>query len=127
MNDRRAHQVALVVDDEIFARLFAVQIFLDHGFTVLDAADATEGLDKLERNDDITVLFTDISMPGDLDGLDLVAQARALRPEIALVLTSGRVAPRADETPDGVRFLPKPYTAQGLLETIREIGSPVGQ
>ncbi|MDT9598303.1 response regulator [Sphingosinicella rhizophila] len=113
------HKVALVVDDETFARLFAVQIFLDHGFTVLEAADAAEGLATLDRNDDVAILFTDISMPGEMNGLDLIERAREMRPEITLLLTSGCVEPSRAERPEGVRFLAKPYTAHSLLEAIR--------
>jgi CheY-like chemotaxis protein len=113
--------VVLVVDDEVFARLFAVQIFLDEGFTVLEAADAEEGLEVLDGNDDVGLLFTDISMPGDMDGLGLVARVRSERPDVCLVATSGRVEPHVAELPQGGRFLAKPYTAHALMSTIREL------
>jgi CheY-like chemotaxis protein len=114
-------KVALVVDDEVFARLFAMQILLDEGFTVLEAADAAEGLDALDRNDDISLLFTDISMPGDLNGIDLVQRASGDRPDLALLLTSGRVQPSDGEIPTGGKFLPKPYTAHSLMAMIRDL------
>jgi CheY-like chemotaxis protein len=112
--------VVLVVDDEMFARLFAVQIFLDLGFTVLEAGSAEEGLDMLDRNDDVDLLFTDISMPGLMDGLELVRHVRAANPAIALLVTSGHVAPAADLLPDGTLFLAKPYTAHALMGAIAE-------
>jgi CheY-like chemotaxis protein len=111
--------VALVVDDEAFARLYAVQVLLDQGYFVLEAADAEEGLEVLDAQDDISLLFTDISMPGDLDGLDLVDRVRGIRPDIALVVTSGHSIPAGGRLPEGVRFLPKPYTAHALNEAIR--------
>ena len=114
-------KVALVVDDEVFARLFAIQILLDEGFTVLEAADAAEGLDVLERNDDVSVLFTDISMPGEIDGLGLVRKVREQRPGVALLVTSGVVEPPRGAMPPGGRFLAKPYTAHALMSAIREI------
>jgi CheY-like chemotaxis protein len=114
-------RVVLVVDDEVFARLFAIQIFLDEGFTVLEAADAEEGLEVLESNDDIGVIFTDISMPGPMDGLDLIARARDERPGVSFVATSGRVMPADELLPLGARFLPKPYTAYALMTAIREV------
>ncbi|HEY0446466.1 MAG TPA: response regulator [Allosphingosinicella sp.] len=119
-------KVALIVDDEVFARLFAAQILLDQGFIVLEAADAEEGLDVLERNDDVALLFTDISMPGEMDGIGLVSKVREDRPDVALLVTSGRVEPSAGDIPGGGRFLAKPYTAQSLMEAIRELESGGG-
>jgi CheY-like chemotaxis protein len=115
------HKIVLVVDDEVFARLFAVQVFLDEGFTVLEAADAEEGLEVLEHNDDVGLLFTDISMPGEMDGLDLIARVREERPGLSFVATSGQVVPADEMLPHGARFLPKPYTAHALMTMIREV------
>lgn len=117
------HKIVLVVDDEVFARLFAVQVFLDEGFTVLEAADAEEGLEVLEKNDDVGLLFTDISMPGEMDGLDLIARVRKERPGLSFVATSGQVMPAHNQLPHGARFLPKPYTAHALMSTIREVAA----
>jgi two-component system, response regulator PdtaR len=116
--------VVLVVDDEVFARLFAVQIFLDEGFTVLEAADAEEGLAMLERNEDVGLLFTDLNMPGPLDGLQLARRVRDAHPDIALVATSGCMAPCEGALPSGSRFVPKPYTAHALMTTIRDLVRP---
>jgi CheY-like chemotaxis protein len=115
-------KVALVVDDEAFARLYAVQVLLDEGFIVLEAADAREGLDVLDCHDDVAILFTDVSMPGDMDGLDLVDRVRHDRPDIALVVTSGHCRPGEDRLPTGAAFLPKPYMAHALIEAIRGAG-----
>lgn len=121
MQPTEPQKVALVVDDEIFARLFAVQILLDQGFTVLEAADAAEGLEVLDRNDHISLLFTDISLPGEMDGIRLAETVRRTRPDIALVLTSGRMEPAKDAVPQGGRFLPKPYTAHALARVIQAL------
>jgi CheY-like chemotaxis protein len=111
-------KVVLVVDDEMFARLFAVQIFLDLGFTVLEAGSAEEGLDILDRNDDVDLLFTDISMPGEMDGLALVRHVRAEHAHIALLVTSGHVEPSGGLLAEGALFLAKPYTAHALTQSI---------
>jgi CheY-like chemotaxis protein len=111
-------KTALVVDDEAFARLYAVQMLLDQGWFVLEAADAAEGLDMLLAHDDLALLLTDISMPGEMDGLDLVVLARREKPQIALVVTSGQSIPSDDRLPEGARFLAKPYTAFALNEAI---------
>jgi CheY-like chemotaxis protein len=112
-------KVVLVVDDEVFARLLAVQIFLDQGFTVLEAQDAEEALDVLDRNDDVVLLFTDVSMPGPMDGLQLIERVGEEWPHISCIATSGQVDPRLCALPGAVRFLPKPYTAYHLMEAIR--------
>lgn len=116
-------KIALVVDDEVFARLFAIQVLLDEGFTVIEAGDAQEGLNMLDRNDDVALVFTDIKMPGDMDGIGLTEWVRQNRPEVAVVLTSG-VEIQGTQLPQNVRFLPKPYTANALMTTIRETGLP---
>lgn len=111
-------KIALVVDDEAFARLYAVQILLDQGFLVIEAADVAEGLEMMESHDDISILFTDISMPGGRDGLHLAEQVRRQRPEVALIVTSGCDAPADGRLPPGAAFLAKPYTAHGLVDAI---------
>ena len=120
-NAGTAHKVALVIDDEVFARLFAIQILLDEGFTVLEAGDASEGLEVLDRNDDVRLVFTDISMPGDMDGLELARAVRDYRPDVAVLVTSGRAEPEEGDLPAGGKFLPKPYTAHSLMSMIREL------
>jgi CheY-like chemotaxis protein len=113
-------RVVLVVDDEVFARLFAVQIFLDQGYTVLEAGSAEEGLDVLDRNDDVDVLFTDITMPGEMDGLQLVRHVETELPHIGLVIASGRSIPDDRALPEGSSFLAKPYTAHALMNAIEQ-------
>jgi CheY-like chemotaxis protein len=117
------YKVVLVVDDEVFARLLAVQIFLDQGFTVLEAEDAEQAIEVLDRNDDIGLLFTDISMPGDMDGLRLIDHVREQRPQVRCISTSGRVEPNLGAIPGTVRFLAKPYTAFTLMEAIQGLES----
>jgi DNA-binding NtrC family response regulator len=113
------YKVVLVVDDEVFARLLAVQIFLDQGFTVLEAEDARSAMAVLDRNDDIGVLFTDISMPGEMDGLRLIDQVRQERPQIRCIVASGQLDPRREAIPGAAPFLAKPYTAYALMEAVR--------
>ena len=113
-------KIALVVDDEVFARLFAIQVLLDEGFTVIEAENARQGLDMLDRNDDVAVVFTDVRMPGVMDGIGLSEWVRRNRPDVAVVLTSGQVDVEATQLPQNARFLPKPYTAHALITAIRE-------
>src|SRR5688572_3280442 len=108
-------KIALIVDDEVFARLFAIQVLLDEGFTVIEAEDAQEGLEMLDRNDDVAVVLTDVKMPGDMDGIGLSEWVRQNRPDVAVVLTSGQVEVHATHLPQNARFLPKPYSAHALM------------
>jgi CheY-like chemotaxis protein len=112
--------VVLVVDDELLARVFAVQILLDHRITLLEAGSAEEGLDVLDRNDDVDLLFTDVTMPGEMDGLGLVRHVRSIAPGIALLVTSGHGEPAGDLLPPGSLFLAKPYTAYALTGAIAQ-------
>jgi two-component system, response regulator PdtaR len=118
MKHAQWHRVALVVDDEAFARLYAVQMLLDQHWCVLEAADAEEGLDMLLTHEDVSLLLTDISMPGAHDGLDLVERARHERANLPIVVTSGHGRPLDGRLPPDVTFLAKPYTAHALHEAI---------
>jgi CheY-like chemotaxis protein len=87
---------------------------------VLEAQDAQEALDVLDRNDDVVLLFTDVSMPGPMDGLQLIERVAEEWPQIRCIATSGQVDPRQGNLPGAARFLPKPYTAHHLMEAIRQ-------
>jgi len=107
-------QVILVVEDETLIRLNAADMIRDMGFEVVEAADADQAISLLESMPEITVVFTDIQMPGSMDGLRLVEMVRKRWPPVALLVTSGRFRPRADELPDNTHFLPKPYMLREL-------------
>jgi CheY-like chemotaxis protein len=116
--------VALIVDDEAFARLFAAQVLMDLGLYVLEACDAADATAMLRNNADILVVLTDISMPGQLDGLQLAAHVRDFYPHIPVVVTSGFICPA--NTSDVGYFLAKPYTASALIESIcRAVRAPL--
>jgi two-component system, response regulator PdtaR len=69
----------------------------------------------LETRNDVRLLFTDIQMPGDLDGMDLAREVHQRWPRILLVITSGQEKPAETEIPDHGRFVAKPYRAAELL------------
>jgi CheY-like chemotaxis protein len=75
----------------------------------------------LEVRMDITVVFTDIQMPGSMDGLKLAAAIRGRWPPIKIVATSGIVGVRKVDLPEGGRFLPKPYSSAEIVGTLREL------
>lgn len=114
----------LVVEDEVLVRMFAADSLAQEGFTVLEAGDAHEALAVLEEHSDVKVLFTDINMPGPIDGLQLAAIIAARRPDVKLVVTSGRHRLKDYQLPDSGAFLEKPYTAAQLTALIhREVGA----
>jgi CheY-like chemotaxis protein len=79
----------LIVEDEFLVRMIAADSLSESGFTVLEAQDAEAVLDLLERNQ-VAVLFTDVNMPGPINGLELVEIVSTRRPEVKVVVTSGR-------------------------------------
>jgi CheY-like chemotaxis protein len=110
-----AASVVLVVEDEDLVRRMAVDTLEDEGFTLVEAATADEALALLEVRDDIAILFTDIEMPGSMNGLELASQVAVRWPHIRLVLTSGRVRLSNQAVPDHGKFVAKPYYPDQLL------------
>lgn len=113
--------VILIVEDELLIRLNAVEMIEEAGFEVVEAASADEAIAILEGRLDITVVFTDIQMPGSMDGLKLAAAVRARRPPIMIVATSGRVKLAPGDLPEGGRFLSKPYSIAEITKIRREL------
>jgi CheY-like chemotaxis protein len=112
--------VVLVVEDDFFIRMNATQMIEAAGFNVVEAANSDEAIAILEVRLDITVVFTDIQMPGWMDGLKLAAAIRGRWPPIHIVATSGFVGVRKDDLPNGGRFLPKPYSPAQIIGALRE-------
>lgn len=90
------------------------------GFEVVEAANADQAISILESRFDITVVFTDVQMPGSMDGLKLAATVRGRWPPIKIITTSGNARLRLDSLPSGGRFLSKPYTQAQILMAIAE-------
>jgi two-component system, response regulator PdtaR len=84
------------------------------GFDVLEASHADEAIL-------IRVVFTDIQMPGSMDGLKLASVIRGRWPPIKIVGTSGRIKLSDDDLPSGSRFVPNPYSAGEIVGTLREM------
>jgi CheY-like chemotaxis protein len=112
--------VILVVEDESLIRMHAVEM-IEEAFEVVEAASADEAIAILEARLDITVVFTDIQMPGRMDGLKLAAAVRDRWPPIMILATSGRVKLGPGDLPQGGRFLRKPYSPAEVMKTLREL------
>jgi CheY-like chemotaxis protein len=111
----------LIVEDDFLLRLDAADKIGSAGFEVIEAANADEAIAILQLRPDIHVVFTDVQMPGSMDGLKLVRFVRNRWPPIKIVATSGRVMVGNDELPDGSVFLPKPYRGAEVVATLREM------
>jgi CheY-like chemotaxis protein len=109
----------LIVEDEPLVRLCAVETVEAAGFTVIEAANADEAIRILEDRSDIRVVFTDIHMPGSMDGLKLAHAVRDRWPPIKIIVTSGRETVAEQELPAGGRFFAKPYDPAQIQETLR--------
>jgi CheY-like chemotaxis protein len=113
--------VVLIVEDEFMIRSNAVEMIEEAGFEVVEAASADEAIAIIESRSDITVVFTDIQMPGSMDGLKLAAAVRDRWPPIRIVATSGHVKLVPGDLPEGSRFLQKPYSAVEITKTLRDL------
>jgi two-component system, response regulator PdtaR len=95
--------VVMIVEDEVLIRLHAAQIIEEAGFDVVtEASNADEAIAILEARPDITVLFTDIQMPGSMDGLKLAAAVKGRWPPIKIIATSGLVKVRPNDLPRAI-------------------------
>lgn len=116
------HEVTvLLVEDDPLVRMLGVDVLEDAGFAVVEAENADEALRTLEAGADVRVLFTDVNMPGELDGLDLARVVHERWPDIRLLISSGQMRPGSDEIPQDGRFLPKPYKPGAVVREIREM------
>jgi two-component sensor histidine kinase/FixJ family two-component response regulator len=116
--------IVLVVEDEMVLRMRAVDIVLDAGFVPIEAVSADQALEILELRDDISMLFTDIQMPGSMDGLKLAHSVHSRWPRIKIILVSGQIALTDADKPDDSRFFPKPLEIQQMvLELQKMIGT----
>ena len=118
-----APPLVLVVEDEFLVRMNALSLLEEAGFDVLEAGSADEAIALLEARKDIRIVFTDINMPGSMDGLRLAHAIRYRWPPIELVLTSGQIRVRNEDMPERGRFLSKPYESSELVQVVRSLAS----
>ena len=109
----------LVVEDDFLSRLHAVNLVEDAGYIAVEASNADEAITILEARKDIRIVFTDIDMPGSMDGLKLAHAIRERWPPIELILTSGHFNLSDDEIPERGRFFPKPYRDQEIISALQ--------
>lgn len=111
----------LIVEDEFLIRMDIADSLERAGFVVHEAGNARDAIDILGDNPDIQAMFTDIDMPGGMDGVKLAAFARDHWPPLKIIITSGYRRVAANEMPSECRFFDKPYNLNTVITTIREM------
>ena len=111
----------LVVEDEALIRIDIVDYLEREGFEVYEAAHSAAAIKILESNPSISVIFTDIDMPGSMDGLKLAAAVRDRWPPVKIVVTSGHKTAEVTDMPDGSLFFSKPYRHDEIAATFRDL------
>ena len=117
----RSPVCVLVVEDEFFSRLHAVDVVNDAGFTAIEASNADEAIAILEERKDIRIVLTDINMPGSMDGMELAERVYRRWPHVLLLISSGHARPHPDEIPDHGHFVPKTYIGATLVHHINQM------
>lgn len=113
--------VVLVVEDSPLIRMGAVELVLSAGYAAIEAIDADEAIRILESRDDIDLVFTDVQMPGTMDGLRLSHYIRDRWPPVKLIIASGDAVLAESSLPGGSRFFSKPYDDQKITETMAHL------
>lgn len=113
--------VVLVVEDHPIIRIAALEFLETAGFEVIEASSADEAIRVLEARPEIHLVFTDVEMPGSIDGLKLSHYIRDLRPPVKLIVVSGRTVVEQSHMPVGAKFFPKPYSENAIIEAMRSM------
>jgi DNA-binding NtrC family response regulator len=115
---QRPQPAVLIVEDEHLIRMLAVEAFLDEGFLVLEAEHAAEALLVYGRDVSIQLLFTDVNMPGEINGIDLAEHFKHLTPDLRIIITSALPILRTVDHLSA-KFIPKPYQIQNVCSVAR--------
>ena len=113
--------VVLIVEDSPLIRMGAVDLVLSAGYEALEASDADEAIRILETRDDIDLVFTDVHMPGTMDGVKLSHYIRDRWPPVKLIVASGAAILEESSLPFGSRFFPKPYDDQTITDAMARL------
>jgi CheY-like chemotaxis protein len=117
----RPSAAVLIVEDEPLIRMGAVSLIEDAGFEVYEASSADAAIALLEMHEKISLIFTDVDMPGSMDGLKLAHYVRGRWPPVKIIVTSGHVKVAKESLPAGALFLPKPYDPAEITHKVREM------
>ena len=109
----------LIVEDEVLTSEYLEFVLQEAGYEAIPAGSAEEAIAVLEHRDDVHLIVTDVNLPGSLNGLQLAALVRDRWPTMNIIVVTGYNAPRSEEIPSGSLFVPKPYSAQKMIEAVR--------
>ncbi|MRG56769.1 response regulator [Phyllobacterium sp. SYP-B3895] len=113
--------VVLVVEDSAIIRMGAVDLVLSAGYEALEAGDAEEAIRVLESRDDIDLVFTDVQMPGTMDGIKLSHYIRDRWPPVKLIIASGAAILEESSLPVESRFFTKPYDDHTIVDAMARL------
>lgn len=116
MNHPTGRPIVLIVEDEQLIRMLAVDAFLESGFAVVEAEDAAEALRVMHTETGVQLLFTDVNMPGEMNGIDLAEHLISRFLGLKIIVTSALPMPRPLEHLPG-SFVSKPYDIEQVCET----------
>ncbi len=114
-------KTVLIVEDDGLQRFFLTDMLEDQGMRVLQAANALEAIKQIETHPEIQLLFTDIQLAGEIDGLDLLRIVHLRWPHVSLLTTSGRLHPHYAELPSEARFISKPVQEGEMLKEMNAL------
>jgi len=119
MNNGKA--VVLVVEDSAIIRMGAIDLVISARYEALAVRDADEAIRILEARDDIDLVFTDVEMPGTMDGIKLAHYIRDRWPPVKLIVASGKAILEESSLPEGSRFFPKPYSDHAITDAMARL------
>jgi two-component system, response regulator PdtaR len=120
-NPKNFRVAVLIVEDEYLIRMGMISSLEDDGFLIYEAGNADEAICMLEEHAEIRLVFTDINMPGSMDGLKLAHYARGRWPPVKIIVTSGKMMVHGQILPDGAVFIGKPYHSDHITHKVREM------
>ncbi len=122
MGDPQNQRVAvLVVEDEVMIRMDTVASLESEGFKVYEADNAADAISVLEAHNEIRLIFTDVNMPGSIDGLKLAHYVRGRWPPVKIIVTSGYAKIQDSDLPAGALFVEKPYIPKHVARKMNEL------
>ena len=114
--DLGSEPVVLLVEDDVLIRFTVAEMLREEGYVVLEAVNASEALAMIATRQQIDVVLSDVRMPGDIDGIALAAEIKAIRPHLPVALVSSHLPAGVHHKADG--FLAKPFRLSELLELV---------
>jgi CheY-like chemotaxis protein len=122
--EKQRRPVVLVVEDEPLILIDAVDLVTEAGFEAIGTKNADEAIRILESRDDIRIVFTDVNMPGSMDGIKLAHAVRHRWPPIEIIVTSGLTLANVEELlPERGVFFPKPYTPAQVASALHRLAA----